>query len=59
MSDVHTKDNPYCSDPDCWCATDWVYHQSVTEFDPEADVDEELYGKALGFLLESDEEGEE
>lgn len=27
--DEHTPDNPYCSDPTCWCHTDLEYHGAV------------------------------
>jgi hypothetical protein len=26
---VHTPDNPYCCDLDCWCHTDVGYHSTV------------------------------
>jgi hypothetical protein len=28
---VHTPDNPYCSDLDCWCHTSVEYHDLATE----------------------------
>ncbi len=37
--DVHTPENPYCDDPDCWCHTDMDYHEEVTHPDV---TDEEI-----------------
>lgn len=28
---VHTPENPYCSDLNCWCHTDVEYHDMATQ----------------------------
>lgn len=35
---IHTPDQPYCDDIACWCHTDVLYHEAVTEW-PYSDED--------------------
>lgn len=39
LDDVHTSDNPYCDDLDCWCHSDVEYHEDATHPDV---TDEEI-----------------
>lgn len=43
MDEEHTINNPYCSDPACWCHSDVDYHEVVTHPEPTQDEIEEVY----------------
>lgn len=48
------SDSPYCSSLQCVCGRNChlnvAYHSQVTEFDPDAEVDEEEYEYALSLF---------
>ncbi len=45
---VHTADNPYCGDLSCWCHTNLIYHDHVTQLP--ADVSDEDASHVFSFF---------
>jgi hypothetical protein len=51
VTEYHTPQNPYCPNLGCSCHTDLDYHAQVTEFDPDADVeDDPLFAYSMATL---------
>ena len=47
FDDVHTLENPYCNDPQCWCHTSISYHDVVIH--PTALTSEEEWRQIYAF----------